>query len=117
MKTTTILAAALTAAALATAAPAQADPSADALAYLQRLNDMGFATYDTAWAVASGYVICDQLNYASGEQVAQDVFSRSSSTDTPTIDWARAWVIAAVDTLCPWQYHPRTTQPNPVFVA
>lgn len=106
----TIFVAATVATALTLAAPAHADPASE---YLQRMTDVGFSVYDARAALVTGAWICDSLDHANGEQVAQYLFTHTPWADVPSIESARAWVIAAADTLCPWQYHA----PTPQFLA
>ena len=114
MKTTTVLrnATAAAAAALALAAPAHADATSE-VAYLQQVTSIGFVVYDVPAALRTGYAICDDLNYVNGEQAARDLYISTSWIDVPSMPVARAWVIAAANTLCPWTYHP----PTPQFLA
>jgi hypothetical protein len=79
---------------------------ADDMAYLQALNNAGMTIYDTGLAIQYGYRICTALSGANGEEVAQAAYRYSK--DITSIEMARAWVLIAAGTLCPWQIHPPT---------
>ncbi|OBF91057.1 hypothetical protein A5791_15890 [Mycobacterium sp. 852002-51163_SCH5372311] len=85
-------------------------PSAHAatgeVAYLQALNQHGFTIYDTATAIQTGHTICTRLNYENGDDTARWLYLNTPSSNIPTIASAQMWVMDAVFTLCPWQYHP-----------
>ncbi len=89
--------------------------SADELSYLQMLNYRGFTIYNTALALASGYSVCNDLNYNTGDVVATHVFYNSSWADIPTRDTAAAMVLTSVEELCPW--HDHRGEYNPGFLA
>lgn len=78
---------------------------ADALTFIQGLNDAGMIVYDTSQALSVGTAICNALDTTNGETVAQNWFRISLRTEVPTITVAREWVIIAVQELCPWQDH------------
>lgn len=84
-----------------TAAPAQATP----LGYLQALNRIGLVVYDANQAVRYGEAICNELNYATGDVVAADVYTSTTWADVPNVAVAAAMVFAAVENLCPWHDH------------
>lgn len=95
-RTITAIAATITAA-LTLAPTATATPETD---YLDALTDSGYTIYDTSATLNIGYLICDALYQANGEQVARAIYLNGSN-DVPTIDAARIWVIVAAGTLCP----------------
>lgn len=94
---------------------AQADTGS--VAYLQALNNSGFTVYNTSQALSTGYQICQSLDHENGLDAARDVYNNTSYADVPTITRAQAWVIDAVFTLCPWQYHPGQGQSGPSQVT
>jgi hypothetical protein len=79
------------------------------LSYLQMRNYRGFTIYNTAMALASGYSVCNSLNYKTGDIVTEEVFYNSSWTDIPNRGWAWALVETSVEELCPWHDHRYTT--------
>jgi hypothetical protein len=100
------LAAGAVALGIVSATPGTANAATGEAAYLQALNSSGFLIYDTAWAIQTGHDICTDLNYADGNQTAQWLYNSTSYRDVSSIQIADTWVIDAVSTLCPWQYHP-----------
>ena len=72
------------------------------VAFLNAMESGGSYIYDADMLVQSGYDICNQFNYRDGNQIAVDVFSRSSWADIPNLHEAQRWVNTAANTLCPW---------------
>lgn len=84
---------------------AKADANDDQLIYLQLLNLRGITVHNTAAALQTGYVICDALNYATGDVVAYELWRATSWAEIPTISMAGDVVVSAVEGLCPWHDH------------
>lgn len=101
----TIIAAALVAvggaAAVAFAPSAQADPGG----YLRDLASQGFVITNTNAALASGYRVCQQLGYTTGDVVAANLFATTTWAETSSLESASRIVITAVDQLCPQYDH------------
>ena len=79
--------------------------NASQLGYLQMLNYRGFYITDTASALATGYNICEQLNYNTGDIVSEYVFMHSSWAEISTREGALMVVLTSVEQLCPWHDH------------
>lgn len=88
--------------ALALSPTATADP-ANELAYISSLNAFGATVFNAQQAIETGYWVCDQLQYTSGDDVARKLYL---STDAQSMKHAQVIVVAAAMNLCPWQYHP-----------
>jgi hypothetical protein len=83
---------------------ANANP-ADEQAFLSQLTNSGLAIKNVSGTVTLGYTICAQLPYENGAQLAEQLWEGASSggftlNDMNTVVWA------AVQNLCPWEYHP-----------
>jgi len=81
------------------------DADADAMSYLQSLNNHGLTVYDTTYALQSGYLICQMLGQTTGDVVAAYVFTHSSWADVPDLDTAATMVIVSAEELCPQYDH------------
>jgi Protein of unknown function (DUF732) len=82
-----------------------ANASDPELSYLQMLNYGGFYITDTASALATGYNICEQLDYNTGDIVSEYVFMHSSWAEISTREGASMVVLTSVEQLCPWHDH------------
>lgn len=82
---------------------------ADALTFIQGLNDNGIMVYDTSRALTVGTAICNALNTTNGVDVARNLYRISSFSDVPTPEVAAIWVVIAAQELCPWQDHSGTS--------
>lgn len=89
--------------ALVAATPAQA--SSGEVGYLGDLNGYGFRIHNVSDALDMGYWVCDALNNATGDVVAEELFNRTSWSTTRTYMDAGQIVMAAVNNLCPWHDH------------
>jgi hypothetical protein len=83
-----------------------AAPAANASpgAYLYALEAQGMVIYNPSQAVNTGYWLCDQMNYTTGDVVATR-FYHAAYSDVPTVYVATIWVVAAAEFLCPWHDH------------
>lgn len=81
------------------------EAQANEMSYLQSLNNHGLAVYDTSAAIATGYAICNMLDYANGDVVAAYVFTHTSWSDIPTPAHAGTLVLVSVEELCPRHDH------------
>lgn len=86
------------------------DANATPLTYLQSLNNRGIIIYDTVAALNTGFSICEALNYANGDEVATELFLRTSWADVPDMYTAYVVVVTAVEELCPWHDHRYAAQ-------
>ena len=85
------------------AGTASATPSAE-LNYLQALNNRGILIYNSDWAVARGYEICNMLLYEDGNAASRELYYNTTWTETPNLYTAQTMVNAAANTLCPWAW-------------
>jgi hypothetical protein len=97
-----IVAAIITAATLFAAPPAHADTTQE-INYLRALTASNFYIYDTTETLLTGYWICNQLDYVTGDVVAAHLF-RAGGIDIPDMHAANIWVVIAATNLCPWTY-------------
>ncbi|MCV7237142.1 DUF732 domain-containing protein [Mycolicibacterium celeriflavum] len=81
---------------------------ADAMSYLQSLNNHGMSVYDTSDALRNGYWVCNELNYNTGDVVAERLYYRYASM---TVAEAATILMVAVWELCPWHYDPQDLVP------
>lgn len=96
------IAAACAAAALLTgpAAPAEASTGS----FLAMLEVRGLVIYNPNVALNTGWWICDQLNWATGDVVVVRLYN-NTGWDVPDARTAGIWVVTAVEELCPWHDH------------
>jgi hypothetical protein len=80
------------------------DAKADALSFIQSLNNHGMSVYDTTTALTWGAAICEALNTTNGADVVAN-FYRVTNSDIPDMYTAGVWVTVAVEELCPWHDH------------
>lgn len=85
-------------------AGSEADAHADAMTFLQALNNAGIWVYDATTAVKTGALICTELNTKTGDVVAAELYQ---NPEIYTFEQAATWVVAAVENLCPYQDHRR----------
>src|SRR6185436_7562381 len=84
--------------ALALSPAASADP-ANELAYISSLNAFGATVFNAQQAIETGYWVCDQLQYANGDDVARKLYL--SIPDVQNMKHAQVIVLAAAMNLCP----------------
>ena len=92
----------------AAAGMASARADTPEMKFLDELTDLGLVITDTSAAVTFGHAICTALDTNSGTTVADYIFAHTSWADVPDLLTAQTIVVAAADTLCPWQYHHNT---------
>lgn len=104
-RTRLLLAGTATGAVLAATMFGSPPANADELTYLQLLNMRGFTVNDTAAIIATGWSVCEQLNYTTGDVVTGRLFATTSWEMTPSPERAFQIVLSSVEGLCPWHDH------------